>query len=568
MALSEAKVNLTAEGFPFCFDELSNTVFINAGLEQQRTLLGGFDGAESVQSFGVMQAFYLQNVLPHTRGYLSAHYSQLHEAAAVDVFTEPFTEVFTLKEAPGAVALFAPANGTNYIMDGDSGIWESYPFPGTVAVKPSVAYLKGVSYICYPGLGLYRYNFQSKRIEAQVMAGINPAAVRGVCAANGFLLIWDANTLYWSSFSNPLDFLPGLDTGAGSTSILATRGELTQVLAIADGFIVYTTFNAVAATYTGDAANPWIFREVPGSAGLSAAEQVSYEANLENHFAWTSRGMQLVAMREAVQAWDELSFGLSRRKYSRLLPGTVQPETVVSSQPLEVRLSTVGVYVAISVRDSDVHAAGEYGFAYLYDTGTRRWGRLDVLHADILEYFAPAFAPTTSYQDLLDAGTSYQDLLDAGTSYQDLGDTLTAATPAYGTTFAIVQPTGRILRVHTGDALADVTEVVDVAIPAPVLLHGRYRLVRTRGIELQEVQVTRGADFQVIGIVHDANGDYVREVPITATQYATVAGRFLCRVPGDAVSIAVMGSFNITDITLRMRASGNRNSPRRAGIVV
>lgn len=563
MAQTEVRVNLTAKQFPFKFDELSNTVIVNRGFEQHRQFLPGFDGQEPVQSYGLCQAFYMENVLPQVRGYSSVHAKAELAAVPPAYYGSALKDSYILRDEANNVALYSPADGMNYVFDADLGEWRSYPFPGILSGNVTVAYLKGVTYICYAGVGLFTYNFYTRAMEAVVLAGINAQAVRGVSAANQYLLLWDANTVYWSSATEPRDFVPDLGTGAGSTGVLAVRSPITTVLPIADGFVCYTTTNAIGTAFSGDARNPWIFREIPGSAGVAIPEHVTYEANLEAHFAWTTSGMQQVSLRRAEPIWPELTDSIARGMYSEIVAPAEVP-TVRKFPALTVRMGTVGArYVTISLRDSAVTT--QFPMAYVYDLSLERWGRVDIPHVDIMEYRAPEFAQITSYNSLLDTGETYDDLL--LTSYESLGIPLESSTARFGESFGVVQADGKVYSMRLGDALApEVNWTIDHAAAGaktPNIFHGRYKLARPNGVELQQIQLTRGAGLALRAVLHDTAGDIIRDQAITSDQHAEVYGDYLCRVAADSVSLKIAGKFTLTDLLLRMRGHGTRNQPRR-----
>ena len=62
------KANLTMQGFPFNFQGLAGTVLVGNALEQN---LAGQQAAQEIP-----QAYFMQNVLPTQRGYMSMHYNK------------------------------------------------------------------------------------------------------------------------------------------------------------------------------------------------------------------------------------------------------------------------------------------------------------------------------------------------------------------------------------------------------------------------------------------------------------------------------------------------------------
>jgi len=312
--------NLTSKNFPFSCDELSSTVFINQGREQNRQLLQGFDGRDVVDSFGICQTWFMSNVMPITRGFSSVYYKRvigdISSEEVEDITNVPKDQVIVLRENYDSSAILVPAFGHAFVYDPQQLGWKTFTLSGFTEGMVTSTYLKGKTYVCFAGVDLVSYNFDTKTLDSVPLTGAVGSTMLGVASSLNYLLLWNSNYLFWSSDTDPTDFLPSLVTGSGSSKLLAQKGSITCILPISDGFIVYTTMQAIAATYSGNANDPWIFREIAGSGGVASAEHVAYGTAEDNHIAWTSSGFQVISMREASPIWPELSDSIAREIFT------------------------------------------------------------------------------------------------------------------------------------------------------------------------------------------------------------------------------------------------------------
>ena len=107
--------------------------------------------------------------------------------------------------------------------------------------------------------------------------------------------------------------------GAGSTKLLALRGSIVACYSIPDGFIIYTTDNAVAALYTGNAQQPFVFKEIPDCPGINHPRNVGWETSTGEHYVFTNRGLQVVTKNGAKSIFPEISDMLLYRKRQTLI---------------------------------------------------------------------------------------------------------------------------------------------------------------------------------------------------------------------------------------------------------
>lgn len=537
--MANAKAKLTQQSFPFNFQELAGTVLLPTALEQNLRVGAEQEGAE------VPQAFFMQNMLPAQRGFQSVHYARVVGAYTYPVYMD---KVHTLRDADGNVALYAHASGQNLIYTAATGAWTAFP---TTSGEVSVAYLKGVSYVCIAGLGLYVYDFVAGTFDAQVVSGISFTNILGVCSASQYLLLWTQDTLAWSDPANPLDFGTSL---AGSTQILANRGLLVQCLPITAGAIAYTTHNAISVNYTGNSNLPFAFVEIPNSAGIADSEHVAYEGTGNAHIAWTASGFMQVGSRNAELIWPELSDAIAAGLYSTSSGGF---PSLVQCDALSVKVSNVGGrYVLVSVKDA-TSGAPEFRVAYVYDIALGRWGRLDIPHVDFFEYRAPEFVADLSYGGL--GAQPYTAF--AATAYSALTSPVGAKVPQFGTGFGCVQKLGGVY-VALGAMTHDLEylESAGSGAAVPQLFLGRYALQRPGAVQWNGLQLSNqcsGAELVVHA--HDASGDAIASLEPVAL--ARGLSGWCGRLTGAHISLQISGRLQLSSVEFDLLAAGTNYKP-------
>ena len=593
MARIEVRATLTNAAFPFYSPELAGTVLVSQdNQELNRIPIRSFDGTGAEQSYGIPQAFYMQNVFPTTRGYNSVSFSQLlrphpwedtwllkdyFDPIWVDPVDETYLltkptvgstgfpevdEIFVLQETTATtkqVALYSSARGEDLVYTADHEGWNKFAsnpeFDGLV----TVAHVQGRSYICYEGIGIYRYNFDDNTFDPVTVTGLDMSSITGICAGGLYLVAWDNKTVYWSSATDAVDFTPSLISGAGSSSLLGARGSLVVLLPLADGFCAYTDKNAVGATYSGSDTSPWTFREIPGSAGVLSPKHASFESNFDYHIAWTTSGFQKISFRQADPIWAELSDLIARGVVSFLDRATDQIVTRIYDLP-DVKVSSVGArYTIVSLRESNTRR--EYQHAFMYDWALARWGRMEVPHMDFFDLRIPTLGATVSYQDLLDAETTYEDLLIGRIKYTDwMPESLQQG---LGENFGMVQKNGGIYAVmsYLDSNSAPVSDTSAKAEPS-VLFLGNFKRTRGRDLVLQEARADTHLEGNLLAHVVDMGGDIVASKEMTPAGNS-LAGYYYSRVYANSLAMSVRGRFNLTNLQLTFSTGGTRSSPRR-----
>jgi hypothetical protein len=414
MAFWRVRANLASANFPFATSFGGRSIIV--GQYDQNYDKNVNSQADVDKDRGIPQAFYMHNVMPTSQGYMSVGYTKLLDGLSA---VNDFDSVFPIQNDELSRFLFCPAAGKNYIYDKVVGVWNSVsPISGLQQnVLVTTALVNAQSYLFYANKGCYKYNQETKLLDEVALVGVDVALVSGMCNANGYSILWDDNSISWSSLTDPLDFTPSLITGAGGGSLNEAKGRIIVCLPIAGGFIAYCEKNIVAARYTGNARFPYNFKELPNSGGIQTAESVSWQSNNVDHYAWTSAGAQKVGLSTCDNILPELTDFLSMKYFEDFNPTSMQfTESYLSTQ-LYNKLTMVSArYLVLSYGTS----YAEFTHALVYDVVLKRWGKLKITHRDCFQWNSPNLYGELAYDEL----TVSYDGLGPDTTYDDFNDTI------------------------------------------------------------------------------------------------------------------------------------------------
>jgi len=377
---------LNAADFPFVSNFFNRSIII-PGLDNPVRTPKDFYGNSESANFELAQTYYGQNILPTTQGISSCGYRQV--IAAIDPPQVDFDQAMVLRDVDENNFLYSPARGKNYIYTANAGIWQSTnPFVGWAGNLVSRSYVNGRTFIGFEKQGVYEYNTGANTFLPVVLTGILGIDIDVIGASNNYALYASGITIGWSSLIDPTDFTPSILTGAGFAIPQDMKGVARAIIAIAGGFIIYTTKNAVAALYTNNVRAPFIFREISNAGGVQGPEQVSLEASLGFHYAWTTNGLQKISLTSA----ETLSAGaadfLGGRIYESFDVSTLTWTIKRLSQDLKIKLTYIsGRFLVVSY--GEVSASQIYTHALVYDLGLKRWGKLRIDHVDCFAYPYP-----------------------------------------------------------------------------------------------------------------------------------------------------------------------------------
>lgn len=336
-------------------------------------------------SMGIPQVYYCHNVIPTDYGYKSVGYTE-YTAAAFPEATG-FYQVVSIRDADGNYALLSiTATGNLYVMPAGSVTWlvpVNPPLASSIAGRRiTVAFVSGVTYIFFSGVGCYSYDWGTNSISQVTLTGITVAYVLGVVGNSGYLIAYSDDSIVWSSTTDPTDFTPSLETGAGGGQVESARGNIVTVESVYGGMVVFTARNAVAAIYSTNPRYPYNFTEITGCGGLTDASYVSYDANSGALNAYTTSGLQTVTLKKAVSIFPEITDFISGsllEDFNELTNELVLINT--SGTELQKRIAVIADrYVIFSYGD------GALTHAIYVDSALKQVGKLKINHTDCFEF--------------------------------------------------------------------------------------------------------------------------------------------------------------------------------------
>lgn len=399
------RLNLTAANWPMLSVNYALSTVLRAPDDTDQIVSNAYTGTQADTFIGIPTFLYMQNVMPTSHGIQSIGYKTLVKSTSAD----NFTSAMNLRSAAEKVVVFSPARGKNWTLK-DGSLWNSQSESLPVQGQVTKSYTQGRTFVHYENQVTYEWSEITNSFTDAPLKGISSSRIRGIVGANNYTIAYDDTTIYTSSANDALEFSPSLQTNAQGESVISLRGRIVTVLPLHDGFVIYTTHNAVAGMYSGNALYPWTYREIPGASGVRNPEHVSHDSNYEAHWAWTTSGLQLVSKSDARNVFPEISDFLSQRYIEEYVGSSAnldskdtakewssnsQLETLypIGSQNLKqtclnagftIKVNFVGTrFVAIS------YGYHKLSYVLVYDTSLRRWGKLKVDHVDVFEWSDP-----------------------------------------------------------------------------------------------------------------------------------------------------------------------------------
>lgn len=501
---------------------------------------------------GIPQVFYCHDVMPSVEGLQSVGYKTAIQGVEGEV---DFDDMFILRNQDEDLALYSPARNDHYVYFGDS--WEAHPELPPVAPNisdgfVSIAYVQGRTFVFIYRKGCFEYNFESNEFDEVTLVGIDVEKLNGICAGSGFLIAWDDFTIYRSQAINTTDFTPDPSLGSGSSIPEEVRGKIVFCATINNGFIVYTTQNAVSASFSQNIRFPFIFKEVKGSAGIKTHRDVAWQDNIGEHYAWTEAGLQKVDKSTATIVFANITDFLTAKLYEDYDTATDTFVVTKTTTTLKTRLSVVAKrYLVVSY---GLPTSQNYTFAIIYDLAYKRFGKVKITHRAVFELQLPrgfegtgvawedlddflgaVDAPWTAFDDI-----AWEDIVSGEEEVEEQPRELIAFLQRNG-----VVKTLNFDSVHTGDA--------------GVLILGKYQYVRNHWITLQQiilenVEQNYNYTLKLLSTI-DGKNKYSVTTPYLAANSGTYR-EYLNTVQGLNQSLIAIGTFHLAMVSLLVTVEG------------
>lgn len=561
---------LQAESFPLVAVNSPRTVIV--GKNDIRPQPSPTEPVEAERAERQLPAtIYLENTMATAQGMSSVTYDELTPS----IGAVKLTQQFEVRNDSGGRWRLGVGQNELYVFDADNPIaWQKLTLhpellnADWVAKTFTYAYVLGTTYFYLDSVGCFEIDLSNFLTTSVLLTGLEASKINGICSASNYLLAYDKSTVYWSAAENPLDFIPDTETGADSLVPNDLRGRITCVLPIPQGFIVYTSGNAIAATYTNNLEFPWVFREVQGSSGVTSAEQVSADENFAEHVVWSTAGLQQVGRQEAKLIFAEITDFLSGRTLD--IPNTENkvtptyadgsyyadgdiyadgylsgdafavPVTEYLPYDFRIKIQLVGArYLVISYGEFELTQA------LVYDYAIKRWGKLNITHVDVFEFAATYNSGTLPWRGLKRVMWSKL----SGLSWQQLDNfQRQQGVPRHNLAFLLED--GRIVTVNLDDSAED---------RSGVMMLGRFQLQRGDWITLEEVwinQVFAQDDFKVYVVPSYDGITYDEPVELTEYRGSGNSRVYLSSVTAYNLTVVLVGAYSALDCQLVFAPNG------------
>lgn len=536
MASKTLRVVLNSAEYPFVYSQAVRTLLSND--DATTRMPGSYSGARINADYGVPQLLYAENVLPIPRGYQSiSYYQQLVGPADVT-----YDQAITLRDEDENQFLFCPGAGANKVYTPATGVWTSVDSFSAAAGLVTRAYVAGRTFVCYERQRIIESNTAGTAFTTVGLTyppGLTITDVRGIGSASNYLLFFTKLAIHWCSPLNILDF-DDLDAGAGNQTPVDIKGQIVAVLSCAGGFIIYTTQNAIGATFTSNSNAPFVFKEIANSGGISSWERVATSSEDQGHYALTTYGMQYISLQGSKNIFPEVADFLSGGVLDTWSESTVSFEQTTTAS-VGVKLAFIaGRYLALSYS----FGTSSFNGALVYDTTLERWGNLTRSHSDLFSWPSSTVSGAGNYEDLTQSYSYYTQ------DYGLLGlQVVVVPEPKAG--IALLSPTGQV-------------DIVDVSYFGnagdSVLVFGHLQARHDRDITVHGLQFEGVRNTPIVRLLGSEQG-YARDTVTTPVLVAGTVPNFKeydSRVTAANFDVFLRGQFVLTGLLATVSLHGNR----------
>lgn len=555
MARQVTPLKLDAASYPFLMSDMARTIFLKDGNESGSVNYSQQQDSDIPKN---PQAFYMENMVPLTDGLTTVGY--LDTVDAISGVTDiKYVRTVRIESSDILRVAYSFANKRIYIRRPGRTAWEGVSLPTGFAdlltkdTTLTTGFAQGAAYLYLSNVGCMKLVLDSATdtysLSTVLLGGITPTTINGCSASSNYLILWDDSSVYWSSVIDPTDFVPSLSTGADSQNITDLKGGIIFIAQMSQGFMIYSQANIVAAGYTNNIRFPWNFREVPGSAGISDPEQVTWEDNFSDHVAWTSAGLQKISKSEAKLMFENVTDFLTGRIKESYDFDTGKVTRTKLLGNYRIKVAVIGSrFLAVS------YGVTSLTDILIYDYGLTRWGHLKIDHVDVFELTENDWEGVKTYQGL--GNTSVSTV--GNVSYADLVDQpLESGIPKFN--FGIIDNTGKIVVVDMSKG--NKTNV-------GTIMFGRLQYTRVRKMKLLRVEVsgvTDKTDYEC-KIYSTNKGVGVEAVTIPDTEMVSYDDLYYmdhhCYVSATSHIIALRGRITVTGLLITHTLGGQPQQRR------
>lgn len=413
--------NLQSLAFPL-LSSLSGRTVIDQGSDQTYYPQVSTDGGVPIDR-GIPQAIYAHNVMPSTFGWQSVGYK--------DAFLEPDEEAWGFEEVHfvrGAKVQPIESEEDEEEEEEDEDDPEEPEEPETevvsqdlrtylsIANTPSgwkvfkvgqgvskwspvangapelasnsyitTADLNGVTYIFFSRQGCYVYDIALDTLIPRELKSIEYEEQLGILGSNGYMLLYNEDSVAWSSSVDVEDFEPSDISGAGGGSVQEAMGRIITAVPTFLGFLLYTEGNVVSVTFSGNESFPWNFKGIPSSGGLGNKNMVSIKDSNGYQFAYTTNGLQKISHQKAETIFPSITDFLSGQVIEDFDWDTNELTEINLTYPMRKGVSLISDrYLVLSYGRAQQEP---FTHAVIVDISQSRYGKLRYPHESVFERF-------------------------------------------------------------------------------------------------------------------------------------------------------------------------------------
>jgi len=371
---------------------------------------------------GIPQAIYMENVLPTVNGYQSVGFLEPKIGIPV-LWPTGLAGLFEIDARASTgniykVPLFYLSNNTYTCGATGTGVVNftgappQFPAVGppgppslglaqTLLSLTSTAVVGDRAYVKISG-SLYEVNgtnFDGFSFQELTLVNVdalvtplnffNATATEGIAGSNNYLIGSDPDTIYYSSLTNPLDFVSSLVSGAGQGNPNNLKGRIVSLVETQNGFYILAQESIILAKYTNNNRYPWKYVVVRNASG-QASNPGAFYGNVNSKAQYildTNNQVKIIN--------DDVAEDIGPEVSEFLANGVVQQIYNTASNTFQnqirltrnARIYVLGErYIFVSINDSTID--GDYSAAIVYDILLKRYGKINIRHHAIYELTA------------------------------------------------------------------------------------------------------------------------------------------------------------------------------------
>ena len=378
--------------------------------------------------------------------------------------------------------------------------------------------------------GIITYEFDGTTLTEVTLAGLTTSAILGILSSSGYLIAFTTEKPFWSSLSDPLDFVPSDITGAGSSDVQELYGYIVLCKSAESGFVLYTTVNAVYAVASVDIRFPFVFKEIKGIGGIDSRKSVSYGQS-QVHLVRSGSSLSKLSKSNVTSALTAINSFLNGSILDTVDADFDIAESFVAAIDAQMLHTRKGELVISYGQETD----DDYEGLVYYVDSLNRYSRLSIAHSFAVEN---PFHSIAVWRTIFTFGDTLYSDYPSGNSYETLSGGLVRSST----------DTSVLLVTSTGE-LKFIDGQYETATDS-VLILGPFQLVREQTSTLVSVDITAATLGSAIVTIKSTASDGSVRTEVPDGRQINKGIRFDTRITGLSHLVCITGSFDLSSVTL------------------